>query len=352
MTYRSISNGLTAVVVLWLGATIVPVAAEEQAAGLLEAINREVTSLYEKSKDAVVRVRALHPPAQGAITLTPPQRVGTGFFIQPDGTLITAATVVSGAQTCWVEFRERKLEARMLGCDLRSNLAVLKIDPLQRETPFLPAGDADDLHVGSMVVAIGFPYDMPSAPSVGFVGGFDIRQCAHIFPTSHIRASCRLSPGQAGSPLLNAQGELVGLAVAAHQDDQSYALPVNAARKIWTDILSNGAVRHGWVGLEVTEKRASPPYLLVAQVISNTPAAAAGFQPGDTLVRIGTNVVRQLADLMNTMFYRQAGDRVAFTILRSNQEQQVSVLVGAWPGPTPARSAYPTPPAVPVSHDR
>ncbi|MBI4582288.1 MAG: serine protease, partial [Planctomycetes bacterium] len=298
-------------VVCWFSAATWPVAADDRAASLLEAINREVSSLYEKSRDAVVRVHALHRPAPGGITLMPPRRVGTGFFIRPNGTLVTAATIVSGAESCTVEFHNAHLMARLLGCDPRSNLAVLKVDPPNRETPALPLGDPHDLHVGSMVVAIGFPYDLPSAPSVGFVGGFDIRQGRHVFPTSHLRASCRLSPGQAGSPLLNARGELVGMAVAAHAENDCYALPIDAAQKVWTDILNKGAPQHGWVGLEVTEKSADvapAARLVVAQVFSNTPAAQAGFLPGDTLLRIETNDVHRLADLMNTMFYRQAGD--------------------------------------------
>ena len=153
--------------------------------------------------------------------------------------------------------------------------------------------------------------------------------------------------------MLNARGELVGVTVAAHGDDHCYALPITAARKIWTDILERGQPRHGWVGLEVTEKNPQNPYLLVAQVFSNTPAAAAGFVTGDRLVRIETNSVRCLADLLNAMFYRPAGERVPFTVRRADTEHEVVVVVGEWPGqpPPPARRAAPLS-LVPVAHDR
>ncbi len=345
---------ISSLFVLLFGAATFQAAAQEPATNLLETINRRITALYLQTKDAIVRVYALHPPPISMLTLLPPRCIGTGFFIRADGTLVTAATVVNGAQACWVECNHHRLQVRILGVDPRCNLAVLKIDPAQcpnapHETPFLTVAPDGETIAGSMVVAIGYPYDQPSAPSVGFIDGFDIRQGSHIFPVSHIRASCRLSPGQAGSPLLNSQGELVGVAVAAHQDDDCYALPALAARKVWTDILEKGAPQYGWVGLEVTEKHDHDvPRLVVAQVFPETPAAKAGFRPGDTLVRIQTNAVHQLSDLMDTIFYRHQGDRVDFTVLRGDQSERLTVVVGGSP-PTDAAPSAPPATLTPVS---
>lgn len=326
-----------------------PLAAQETVSSPLEPIQREVAAIYERSKDAVVRVHAVLRPPPGVITLTPPRRVGTGFFLNRDGTLLTAASIVTDAESCEVELNGQRLAARLLGCDPRCNLAVLKLATVPHAVPVLPLGNSEDLRVGSLVVAIGFPFDLPSAPAIGLVGGFDIRQGPRIFPTSHIRASCRLNPGQAGSPLLNAAGEVVGVAVAAHAEDLCYALPINAARKVWTDLVNVGAARHGWVGLEVTEKTLPEPHLLVAQVFSNTPAAAAGFAPGDRLVRIEAKSVQHLADLMNAMFYRHAGERVAFTVQRNNTAHDVTVVVGEPPGALPPRPVAAPLSLVPVS---
>ena len=138
----------------------------------------------------------------------------------------------------------------------QTNLALLKIEPESgTATPFLLQGNSDELRVGSMVIAIGFPYDMPSEPVVGFVGGLDVQRGGHLFAPSHIRAECRLKPGQGGGPLLNVRGEVVGIAVAAHMDDQCCALPINAARKISADILESGQPQHAWVGLGVSERQ-------------------------------------------------------------------------------------------------
>ena len=309
------------------------------AAGLLETMDQEVSAIFEKSKDAIVKVHAQRQIRIGNLAFVPLHRIGTGFFVDQDGHLLTAATVVEGAESCWIDWHGQRIDARIVGRDLPTNLALLKIDAgTNVATPFLPQGNSDELHPGSMVIAIGFPYDLSSVPVVGFVGGLDIQRGEHVFATSHIRAGCRLSPGQGGGPLLTARGEVVGLAVAAHMDNQCYALPINAAHKIYSDILQFGHPQHTWVGLGITERRRISPEtgaedsrVFVQQIYSNAPAANAGFCDGDVLVRIGTNDVRCSADILNMMFYCRAGDRMEFTVRRDGQEQKIMLVVGSRP---------------------
>lgn len=318
------------------------------AAGLLETMDQEVSSIYEKSGDAIVKVHAERQLQIGSLPLIPTHRIGTGFFVDKDGHILTAATVVNDADNCWIDWRGQKVNARVIGRDPQTNLALLQIAPEAGiATPFLPQANSDDLRVGSMVIAIGFPYELPSAPVVGFVGGWDIQCSGHVFATSHIRAGCRLSPGQCGSPLLNVHGEVVGLAVAAHMDDQCYALPMNAARKISSDILEFGQPQYAWVGLGVSERQlAISPTLsnqwqvFVQQIYSNTPAASAGFRDGDILVMITSNEVHRSADVLNTMFYHRVGDKVDFTVLRDGQKANLLLVVGA----RPAQEAFGSPP--------
>jgi serine protease Do len=308
-------------------------------AGLLEAIDQEVTSIYEKSKDTVVKVHAERQLQIGNLPLSSSHRVGTGFFVDSDGHLLTAATVVGDADNCWIEWRGQRINARVLGCDPQTNLAFLKIEPAAGSpTPFLPQGNSDELRVGSMIITIGFPYDQPSAPMVGFVNGIDIHCGNHVFATSHIRAGCRLNPGQGGGPMLNARGEVIGIAVALHADDQCYALPINAAHKICADILQFGQPQYTWVGLGVSERQlavnptvSNQWQVFVQQIYSNTPAAAAGFHDGDTLVSITSNEVHRSADVLDTMFSHRVGDTVEFTVLRGGQEQKLLLVVAARP---------------------
>ncbi len=346
-----------------------------RAGSLLETIDREVSSLYDQSQDAIVKIHATRQVSPIGIPLQPGHRIGTGFFIDDAGRLLTVAAVVTEADRCWIEWRGKSIDAEVLGLDPATNLALLKIDPALaveagEKLPHLTLGDSDKVRVGSMVIAIGFPFDLPSAPSVGFVSGIDIQTGSRVFVTSHIRAGCKLSPGQGGGPLLNASGEVVGIAVAAHAGDQAYALPVNAAKKLVADFLGYGQACYGWVGLNVGQRRRVWPegtmedtQVFVQQVFSNTPASVAGFRNEDLLVAIKTNNVRRLADVLNTMFYYHVGDHVEFTILRDGAQTNITLIVGQRPADeneTSATAAVPLPinrpaalPSVqPVSSDR
>lgn len=301
-----------------------------RADSLLEAMDREVSALCAKSKDAIVKVHAHRPANSGGPVLGPVHRVGTGFFIDGEGRLMTSASVVAEATNCWVEWRGEEVPARVLGRDPLTNLALLQVE---RRTPFLTAGNDSELRVGSMVIVIGFPYDQPSEPSVGFVTGSDIRCGGHNFPTSHLRAGCRLRPGQGGGPVLNHRGEVVGMAVAAHQQDQCYILPFHAAQKVARDIQKTGAPQHGWIGLSVSEQATTGTAWLVTvqQTYSNTPAASAGFRSGDVLLAIHTNQIRSAADILNHAFQHRRGDKLEFTILREGQRQQLTLTVAERP---------------------
>lgn len=321
---------------------------------LLETMDREVSSIYEKSRDAIVRIHAQRQFQIGNWLLLPTYRIATGFFVDKDGHILTTATAVDDVDTCWIDWRGQRITARVVGRDPQTNLAVLKINPENGTlTPFLPQGDSDMVRVGSMVIAIAFPYDFPSAPVVGFVSELEIQSNGHVFPTTHIRAGCRLSPGQSGGPLLNVRGEVVGIAVAVHADGQCCALPMKAARKISNDILEFGQAQHPWVGLNVSEcSPAVDPIesdqrqVFVQEVYSNTPAAAAGFCNGDILVSITSNEVHRSADVLNTMFYHRAGDNVEFTVRRDGLEQKIVLIVGSRP-PEEAFGSVPIPKLVP-----
>ncbi len=316
------------------------------AASLLETMDAEVSALYEKSKDAIVRVHAAGSPLYGL-----PPRKGTGFFLDANGRVVTCATVVENAQSFWIQWRGQRVNARLLGADPLTNLAFLQADATN--TPSLPPGNSDELRVGSMLVAIGFPFDLPSAPSVGHVTGLDISCGKRVFPVNFIRAGCRLRPGQGGGPVFNSRGEVVGVVVAAHGEDQCYAVPMAAVRKVYADLLEKGQPQYGWVGLSVTERRPGADatdagwQVYVQDVASNSPAAAAGFQNRDVLLRICTNDIRRSADVLNTMFFHRCGEQIKMTVLREGVTQELTVVIGQKPAPNLAGPSVPSGP-VPV----
>ena len=321
-------------------------------------MDAEVTGLFERAQPAVVKIHAEGATVLPQSPLGPSYRVGSGFFIDGDGRVVTAGTVVDNATEFWVDWQGRHLPAKLLGRDPRTNLALLQLDA-GAPTPHLPFGNSDDLRIGSLVVAIGFPYEMPSAPVVGFVAGLDISCGRRVFPVNHIRAGCRLSPGQGGGPLLNARGEVVGLVVAAHGEDQCYGLPVNAVKKICADIVKTGAPQYPWVGLDVSEHQFTNQLtgpadwqVFIREIFSNTPAATAGFQARDIVLRIATNEIHRSADVLNTMFYRHGGETLQIVVVRDSNTQEVKLVIGNRPAEPPALRPVPVLPArqiLPVS---
>ena len=332
-----------------------------RAASALETMDAEVAGLYERSQAAVIKIHAEGDAAFARSPAGPSHRVSSGFFIDATGRFVTTDTLVENATAIWVEWQGRHLPAQLLGRDPLTKLALLQLDDGE-STPFLRLGNSDDLRVGSLVVAVGFPYEMPSAPVVGFVAGLDISCGRRVFPVNQIRAGCRLSPGQGGGPLLNAHGEVVGLVVAAHSKDQCYCLPVNALKKICADIVDHGSPQYPWVGLDVSEHAITNQLdgplvwqVSIREVYSNTPAATAGFQTQDILLRIATNEIHRSADVLNTMFYRHGGEMLQIAVLRAGRTQEVKIVIGCRPeepAPVVAVPVLPVPQILPVSAAR
>lgn len=322
---------------------------------LLEKINREVAVIYQKTQPAVVKVHASRPYISTVRQTVQLQRVASGFFIDESGSVLTTSSVVDQGESFWIEWNQQKIPMTLVGADPHSRLALLKIDAERYPTasikfPKLTWASGDDLLVGSLVITIGYLYDLPSAPSVGFVGGFDIRCGPNLFLVDHIRVNSKLSPGQQGGPLLNFKGEVVGVPVAAHLDDQCYAVPIKAVRRIAADLLARGRVNYGWLGLTVSEiqppaemapssgaatmDRVSPR-VVVTQLVSDGPAAKAGIQEGDIVVQVHSKPIDSVADVLNTIFEFREGDPISLTVLRASLTNEFRLHLTARPSPPP-----------------
>src|SRR5947199_5426378 len=130
-------------------------------------------------------------------------------------------------------------------------MAILKTDVA---TPALPIAKSEELVVATPVVTIGYPLDLPETPNFGMVAGFDRKFLGRYFSTTHLRVNVPTQRGEAGAPLLNMKGEVVGILVSSIDNGSAcYALPIDAAEKIRSDFVRFGEVRHGWVGINVAE---------------------------------------------------------------------------------------------------
>src|SRR6266576_6002009 len=244
--------------------------AQEQSA---TAISQHVKDIFARAAKAVVKIHGVDEHSEIC---------GTGFFIDPTGTLYTAYTVGGEAGNFTIEFGGKKYPARQLLADIRSGTAMLKIDA---PTPALPIGKSEGLEVASPVLAVGYPLDLPETPNFGMIAGFDRKYLGRYFSTTHLRVNLPTQRGEAGAPLLNMKGEVVGIVVSSLENNSAcYAVPIDAAEKIRRDFMRFGEVRHGWIGANVAEapEPVDGSRAEVTEVL-DTPAEEAGIKPGDIL---------------------------------------------------------------------
>jgi S1-C subfamily serine protease len=306
------------------------------------SISREVKEIFEKSGKAVVKVRGTDQ--HGDLS-------GTGFFIDPAGTLYTAFSVGGDTENLTVEFDGKVHPARVMMADLRSGIAILKADIA---TPALPLGKSEQLEVATPVMTIGFPLDLPETPSFGMVAGFDRKFLGRYFSTTHVRVNLPTQRGQAGAPLLNFKGEVIGILIAQIDNGSAcYALPIDAAEKIRNDFIRFGEPRHGWVGINVAaaEKPAEGSTAEMTEIMKDTPAFGCGVETGDILLQVGKTKVRQPEDVIDASFFITAGDTVPITVIRGNEKLTFEVQSAFHPASRDPRLAAPGMLATPLQID-
>lgn len=280
------------------------------------AISREVKEIFEKSGKAVVKIRGTDE--HGDLS-------GTGFFIDPAGTIYTAFSVGGDTENLTVEFDGKTYPARVMMTDLRSGIAILKADIA---TPALPIGKSETMEVATPVMTIGYPFDLPSTPSFGMVAGFDRKFLGRYFCTTHVRVNLPTQRGEAGAPLLNFKGEVIGILVAQIENGSAcYALPIDAAEKIRNDFIRFGEARHGWIGINVApaETPIEGSTAQMTEIMKDTPAYGSGVQPGDILLQVGKTQVHQPEDVIDASFFITAGDTVPITVVRGNEKMTFEV---------------------------
>ncbi|MGH9456836.1 MAG: trypsin-like peptidase domain-containing protein [Thermoanaerobaculia bacterium] len=228
------------------------------------------------------------------------QSVGSGFIWAADGTIVTNAHVIEGASTITAHLYDgRRFEARVIGTDPDSDLAVLKI--AAERLPTIPIGSSGDLLIGESVVAVGNPFGLSGTVTTGVVsavGRSVPSQEEGRTYTDFIQTDASINPGNSGGPLLNIEGKVIGINVAIYAEAQNigFAIPVDRAKKIVEDLRLYGEVHNAWIGLAtatITPEEAQRLGLepsrgaLVTRVFGGSPAAGADIRPGDVIVAVG-----------------------------------------------------------------
>ncbi|MGH7420376.1 MAG: DegQ family serine endoprotease, partial [Candidatus Rokuibacteriota bacterium] len=267
---------------------------------------------------------------------------GSGVVVDPRGYILTNNHVVENAAEIEVRLSDdRKFKATLVGRDGRTDLAVLKIDPAG-PLPVADLGDSDTLRVGQWAIAIGNPFGLDRTVTAGIVSATGRTHVGVATYEAFIQTDASINPGNSGGPLLNLDGRVVGINTAIVSSGQGigFAIPINMARDIMTQLIKRGKVVRGWLGVVIqdldpelaagfgVEEDAG---VLVANVIKDSPGAAAGLKPGDVIVDFGGTAITDVPDLQKRVAAVEPGRAVPLTVVREKKTVTLSVKVGEQP---------------------
>jgi serine protease Do len=275
--------------------------------------------------------------------------VGSGVIIDPQGHVLTNLHVIKGADEITVRLHtKREIKAKVVGTDAKTDLAVLRIEPGEGATA-APLGDSDRLRVGEWAIAIGSPFGLEQTVTVGVVSATGRSELGIAPYEDFIQTDASINPGNSGGPLLNFRGEVIGLntAIVSAGPGIGFAIPINVAQRVAAQLIARGRVARGWLGVSLQPLTADLAKALgapgekgtvVARVLPGSPAAAAGLQANDVILRFGDVAVENLTHLQRLVLDAPVGQPVALRIVRGGKEQTVTVTIAEAPAETQAPS--------------
>jgi serine protease Do len=269
--------------------------------------------------------------------------LGSGFIISQDGYILTNNHVVEGASSVLVRMSDRReFEAKVVGTDPRSDLALLRIEA--SDLPVLKLATNDDLEVGEWVLAIGSPFGLDYSVSAGIVSakGRSLPTEKNENYVPFIQTDVAINPGNSGGPLFNLDGEVVGVnsqifTRSGGSIGLSFAIPASVARNVVDQLKESGRVTRGWLGVTIQDVDKNlaesfglktPGGALVAEVSKDGPAAKAGLRSGDVIVAFDGKEIPASADLPHLVGLVEPGTVVAVEVVRNKQKQTMQVAVG------------------------
>src|SRR5262245_20999186 len=269
-----------------------------------------------------------------------PQRsLGSGVIVDATGIALTNAHVVENAKDIEVVTLDgNKHRAKLVGLDKKTDLAVLKLDEGKGTFKYARLGDSDRMQVGDWVIAVGSPFGLHSTVTAGIVSA-KARQLGQGPFDDFIQTDAAINPGNSGGPLVNMQGEIIGIntAIVAGGTGIGFAIPSNLARRIYTELNAKGKVTRGWLGVSIqplTPELAQSfgtkdtKGVLISDVIADSPAAKAGLQPGDILLEFDGKKMEAPADLQRAVGFTAPGATAKMKVMREKGERTVEVKVG------------------------
>ncbi len=269
----------------------------------------------------------------------PVSGLGSGFIVSQDGVILTNAHVVKDAKEVTVKLTDRReFQAKVLGSDPRTDVAVLKIEA--SKLPTVQLGRANDVEVGQWVVAIGSPYGLENTVTAGVVSATN-RSLPDDSAVPFIQTDVAVNPGNSGGPLFNLQGEVVGINSQIYSQTGgfqglSFAIPIDVAARVQKQIQEHGHATHARLGVTVQEVNQTladafgldrPVGALVAQVEPNSPAAHAGLKSGDIVLEANGKPVTGSSVLPAIVSESAPGDKIALKVWRERQEKTLQATL-------------------------
>jgi serine protease Do len=374
-----------------LGSVITPLAVRGQQAGFVDEEALMLQDIYQRVNPSVVAITVYVPfgsdnplidpfqsPDEGPQPELPEETpqfgqprdqavgAGSGFVYTADGYIITNAHVIQDASRVVVQYADGSFaNAQIRGSDLNSDIAVLKVDSLPEGVNPLPLADSDGVIVGQRAIAIGNPFRLPGTMTEGIVSaiGRRLESRTEFLIPEIIQTDAAINPGNSGGPLLNVNGEVIGVNTAIESEVRQsagigFAVPSDIVRKVADAIIESGTVRHAYLGIsgrtlfpELNEALGIDPNsrgILVGEVRAGGPAAAAGLQAGtdtafvegievevggDIIVGVDDLEIRVFEDLLGYLFTEKSpGDTITLRILRNGEPLDVQVTLSERPG--------------------
>jgi serine protease Do len=269
---------------------------------------------------------------------------GSGFILREDGYILTNNHVVEGASKLTVTLADgRELDARVIGTDPQSDVAVIKVDA--KDLPTLPTGNSDEVEVGEWVLAIGSPFGLPGTVTSGIVSATGRNSVGIADYENFIQTDAAINPGNSGGPLVNLKGEVVGINTAIASRTGAYngigfAIPINMARDICDQLIAGGSVSRGHLGIII--QKLTPTLaqsfgveisggVLIGDVANGSPAEKAGLKPGDVIVEFAGKPVKDLGAFRNSVAARDPGSKVEMSVLRDDERKTLTIQLGQTP---------------------
>ena len=269
------------------------------------------------------------------------QGLGTGFVISEDGYICTNFHVVNGADKVTVKIGAKSYDAKVVGSDERTDIALIKITSSEKlKAAYL--GDSDDVKVGDWAIAIGNPFGLDKTFTVGVVsatGRKDLDMMGGRM--SHIQTDASINPGNSGGPLINIKGEVIGINRAIISESGGsvgigFAIPINTAKKVLEELRTNKKIKRGFIGVSVsplTEDYAKeiglsePKGALVGGLVNGGPSEKGGVVVGDVIVKVGDRKIESYQDLIESVENISIGKSVPLVVWRDKREQTMFITV-------------------------